>query len=485
MREKTTLSVSSYRCIVSLPEKRCIIIGMEKKHYTPEQRTTLFVSVVTAFITTFMGSALNLSVPDIEKDFGVSAAEVGWVVTIYMLTCAALAVPFGRLADMFQRRRILWIGILIFGLSSAAAVISPDMRMLLAFRLGQGVGASMIFSTNIAILVGAFDGGMRGRVLGYSTSATYVGLSAGPVLGGLLNHNFGWRSVFIAAAAVSAVAFYGALKRLPSERKRADKPEMDIKGNILYILSIIALMYGFSTVTSSVYGPYILAAGAILIIFFVRTELTAKDPVIDVRLFRNNLSYTFSNLAALLNYGATFAISYLISIYLQIIMGYDSQTAGMILISSPVVMAVLSPVMGRLSDKYSPYIMSSAGMGLCAAALTLFSFLPEESSVIRIIAILAVSGVGFSLFTSPNTNAVMASVDREDYGIASSVLSTMRSIGHTMSMAVVTLVVGAKMGESSMTTSSPQEVMNTIHMCFYIFTGLCIGGIFIALRRKS
>ena len=260
---------------------------------------------------------------------------------------------------------------------------------------------------------------------------------------------------------------------------------MDIKGNILYILSIIALMYGFSTVTSSVYGPYILAAGAILIIFFVRTELTAKDPVIDVRLFRNNLSYTFSNLAALLNYGATFAISYLISIYLQIIMGYDSQTAGMILISSPVVMAVLSPVMGRLSDKYSPYIMSSAGMGLCAAALTLFSFLPEESSVIRIIAILAVSGVGFSLFTSPNTNAVMASVDREDYGIASSVLSTMRSIGHTMSMAVVTLVVGAKMGDSSMTTSGPQEVMNTIHMCFYIFTGLCIGGIFIALRRKS
>ena len=370
MREKTTLSVSSYRCIVSLPEKRCIIIGMEKKHYTPEQRTTLFVSVVTAFITTFMGSALNLSVPDIEKDFGVSAAEVGWVVTIYMLTCAALAVPFGRLADMFQRRRILWIGILIFGLSSAAAVISPDMRMLLVFRLGQGVGASMIFSTNIAILVGAFDGGMRGRVLGYSTSATYVGLSAGPVLGGLLNHNFGWRSVFIAAAAVSAVAFYGALKRLPSETKREDKPEMDIKGNILYILSIIALMYGFSTVTSSVYGPYILAAGAILIILFVRTELTAKDPVIDVRLFRNNLSYTFSNLAALLNYGATFAISYLISIYLQIIMGYDSQTAGMILISSPVVMAVLSPVMGRLSDKYSPYIMSSAGMGLCAAALT-------------------------------------------------------------------------------------------------------------------
>lgn len=458
---------------------------MKKKDYTPQQRITLFVSVVTAFITTFMGSALNLSVPDIEKEFGVSAAEVGWVVTVYMLTCAALAVPFGRIADIFQRRRILWLGILIFGASSAAAVISSEMWMLLAFRLGQGIGASMIFSTNIAILVGAFDGGMRGRVLGYSTAATYVGLSAGPVLGGLLNHNFGWRSVFIAAAAVSAVAFYGAIKKLPQEKQKEDRPSMDIKGNLLYVLSVVSVMYGFSTVNSSSYGPYILAGGGVLLFLFVRVELNTQNPVIDMRLFRSNLSYTFSNLAALLNYGATFAISYLISIYLQVIMGYDSRSAGLILIVSPVIMAVLSPVMGRLSDKYSPYLMSSAGMGLCAAALALFAFLPERSSLFRIMGTLALSGIGFALFTSPNTNAVMASVDKSDYGIASSVLATMRSIGHTTSMAIVTLVVELKLAGGSLAGAEPQEVMSALHMCFYIFTGLCIAGIFIALRRKS
>lgn len=343
----------------------------------------------------------------------------------------------------------------------------------------------MIFSTNIAILVGAFDGGMRGRVLGYSTAATYVGLSAGPVLGGLLNHNFGWRSVFIAAAAVSAVAFYGALKKLPQEKQKEDRPSMDIKGNLLYVLSIVSVMYGFSTVNSSSYGPYILAGGGVLLFLFVRVELNTQNPVIDMRLFRSNLSYTFSNLAALLNYGATFAISYLISIYLQVIMGYDSRTAGLILIVSPVIMAVLSPVMGRLSDKYSPYLMSSAGMGLCAAALALFAFLPERSSLFRIMGTLALSGIGFALFTSPNTNAVMASVDKSDYGIASSVLATMRSIGHTTSMAIVTLVVELKLAGGSLAGAEPQEVMSTLHMCFYIFTGLCIAGIFIALRRKS
>ena len=441
---------------------------MEKKNYTPQQKTTLFVSVVTAFITTFMGSALNLSVPDIERDFDISAADVGWIVTIYMLTCAALAVPFGSIADIFKKKKILWMGILIFGLSSFAAVFSYNMMMLLMFRLGQGIGASMIFSTNIAILVGAFEPSMRGRVLGYSTSATYVGLSAGPVIGGVLNHNFGWRAVFIAAAAVSAAAFYGALKKLPEEKENGKNHKFDIKGNLLYIASIVAMMYGI-----------------ILLVVFIRTELRLSNPVMDIRLFKSNTAYAFSNFAALLNYGATFAISYLISIYLQVIAGYDSQTAGVILITSPVIMAVLSPLMGRLSDKHSPYIMSSAGMGLCAAALVLFAFLPADAGVIRVIGILTISGLGFALFTSPNTNAVMTSVEKDSYGIASSILATMRSIGHTTSMAIVTAVAGVKMGGERLTDANPAIIMDTIHMCFYIFTGLCIAGIFIALKRKS
>ena len=172
-----------------------------------EKSSVIYVSVITSFITTFMGSALNLSVPALEKEFHVSAGTVSWVITIYMLTCASFAVPFGRLGDRVERRRILYMGILIFSISSAAAVFSAGIGFFLAARIMQGIGASMIFSTNIAILVGAFDEDMRGKVLGYSTCATYVGLSAGPVAGGILNYNFGWRSVFIATAIVSAVAF--------------------------------------------------------------------------------------------------------------------------------------------------------------------------------------------------------------------------------------------------------------------------------------
>lgn len=473
------------RITESYSAKRRIIISMKKKSYTSEQKSTLTVSVTTAFITTFMGSALNLSAPDIERELGVNAAAVGWVVTVYMLTCAALAVPFGKIADRIERKRILWIGIFIFWLCSAAGIFSRSVIALIFARFGQGIGASMIFSTNIAILVGAFGEEMRGRVLGYSTSSTYAGLSAGPVLGGFLNHNLGWRAIFAAAAVVSAAALYGALKKLPAEKREINKTPMDWRGTGLYAAAVVSLMYGLSSLTLSENAVFAFILGIILMFFFIRTELKQKYPVLDVRMFRKNISYAFSNLAALLNYGATYAVSYLISIYLQVVAGFDSQRAGMILLASPLIMSLLSPVMGRLSDKYSPHIMSSAGMGFCALALVLFAFMPRESGVLRIIGMLSLSGAGFALFTSPNTNAVMASVDKKDYGVASSVLATMRSVGHTVSMAVVMLIMGAFLGNTSFSEADPNTLMDIFHVCFYVFTALCAAGIFIALRRKT
>ncbi len=461
--------------------------------YTTKQKNTIYVVVITSFITTFMGSALNLSIPALEENFGVSAQTVGWVVTVYMLTCAALAVPFGRASDRVERRTILWIGILIFTVSSAAAIISWEMWVLLVFRFVQGVGASMIFSTNIAMLVGAFDDKERGKVLGYATCANYVGLSVGPVLGGVLNYNLGWKSIFLTTACISAFAFYRAFFKLPKEERGNNlskdisgqgKADFDVLGNILFVTSIVFSMYGLSAFKTNSFAPYILAAGVVLAILFVRTELNAKNPVIKVEIFKNNISYTLSNLAALINYGANYAASYMLSIYLQMIQGFTSQSAGFVLITNTVVMAVLSPVFGRLSDKLTPNLISSIGMGLCAGALGFLTFLPADSSLIRIIVILVISGLGFAMFGSPNSNAVMSCVDKKDYGVASSILATMRSIGHTSSMAIVTAIIGIYMGGSSLSESSPELLLKTIHTVFMVFTILCILGIFMAIKRK-
>lgn len=455
-----------------------------------EQRNTICVCVITSFITTFMGSALNLSIPSLEEEFKVGAQTVGWVITIYMLTCSALAVPFGRLSDRVERGNILRLGILIFCISSLTAVLSKTMWMLLAFRLMQGIGASMIFSTNIAILVGAFDEEHRGRVLGYSTCATYAGLSAGPVLGGVLNQNLGWRAIFIATAVVSAAAFYGAFFKLPRSEKKSgimslsSVTNLDYAGNILFVVSIVLTMYGLSSFKSLAAAPFVLCMGILLFIFFVRNEMKTENPVIDVDLFRKHIPFALSNLAAMVNYGSNFALSYLMSIYLQVVKGMSSQWAGVILITNTVIMTLLSPFVGRISDRHSPFKMSAAGMALCAAALGLLSFLPEDASLAEIIMILALSGVGFSFFSTPNTNAVMSCVERKDYGVSASILSTMRSIGHTAGMSVVTAVVGIYIGSGSLKGAGPEVLMKTFHISFLIFTLLCILGIFMAGKRK-
>ena len=449
-----------------------------------QQRAIITVVIITAFITTFTGSALNLSVPDIGDQFGVSAGTVGWLITGYTLAVAAFSVPLGRLADITCRKTVLVAGIVIFVVCCAAAVFSVSMVMLLAVRIIQGIGASMIFSTNTAVLISAFPGERRGRVLGYSLASTYVGLSAGPVIGGFLNYNFGWKSIFMLTGLLGAIAFFAAIFKLPGEKSENRGKSPDMSGNILYVIFIVMMMYGLSEIGKGMIYVLITAVGVILGILFIIHESRSEGPIVNVTLFRENKGYAFSNISAMLNYGATFAISYLISIYLQVVMGYSSQTAGLIMIFQPIIMAVLSPVMGRFSDRISPFKMSSVGMAFCAAGTFIFIFIGRETQIFVIIMALVITGLGFSLFSSPNTNAVMSCVDKAEYGVASSILATMRSIGHTLSMVIVT-ITGTMLIEDMPLADAPAEVLiKVIRISFIVFTLICTAGVFISLKRK-
>ena len=468
----------------------------EKCHVDKERlekdlrRAVITVVVITAFITTFTGSALNLSIPDIGSQFGASAGRMGWLVSGYTLSVAAFSVPFGRLADITSRRNVLIAGIALFVACCIAALLSGSMAMLLISRVMQGVGAAMIFSTNTAVLISAFPGEQRGRALGYSLASTYVGLSAGPVIGGALNHNFGWRSIFVFIGILGVVALAAALMKLPAEKRTephapgAGRRSFDAAGNVIYMISIFLLMYGLSEAGNGAVYIAVAAAGAAAGIIFVSHEMKSADPVVDIRLFRENKGYAFSNLSAMLNYGATFAISYLISIYLQVVMGYSSQTAGLIMIFQPLIMALLSPVAGRLSDRFSPFRMSSLGMALCAAGTFMFIFTGLQTHLVFIIAALVVTGLGFAMFSSPNTNAVMSCVEKEDYGVASSILATMRSIGHTFSMVIVTITVTVLASDMALADVPADVLIKVIRVSFIVFTVICIAGVFISLKRE-
>jgi EmrB/QacA subfamily drug resistance transporter len=459
---------------------------MDKENNTKKEKQlpTILVVVITSFITTFTGSALNLSIPAMGNEFHASAPMIGWIITGYILAAAVLSVPFGRLADLTGRKRILVTGIFIFALCSGGAAFSSSMTMLLILRIVQGLGAAMIFSTNTAVLISAFSPEKRGKVLGYSIASTYIGLSAGPVVGGVLNHYLGWRSIFVTTFAVSIIVFLIAAKKLPNSSVQRDEENMDILGNLLYVSMLTSLMFGLSSVSTLPYAKYLIVLGVILFTLFIIHERKTKYPIINVRLFAHNIGYSFSNIAALMNYGATFALGYLLSIYLQVVMGFDSQISGLILISQPLMMAILSPYAGRLSDRVSPFKLASFGMALCALGLFSFIFISVDYPFPLIIANLIVVGIGFAFFSSPNTNAVMACVGKEDYGVASSVLATMRSIGHSMSMAVVTFIVGKQMGSVTLSEAEPRLLVETMHISFIVFTCVCAVGIFISLKRK-
>lgn len=459
---------------------------LENTNKTP----MLIVILMTAFITTFTGSALNLSVPAISSEFSAGAVSVGWIVTGYILASAALSVPFGRFADLYGKRPVFVAGEIIFTVCCFLCALSQNIAMVIAFRLIQGVGAAMIFATNIATLVAIYPPEKRGAMLGLSTAFTYLGLSLGPVIGGFLNAQFGWRAIFIATTVYDVIMTVTAVfvfrPPAPGAVKAANKSSsMDLPGCFLYAASLALIMYGFSSIMSNAAAKFLLAAGIILLVIFIRHELNADSPVVNMKLFTGSKMFGLSNLAALLNYGASYAVSYLLSIYLQSVQGFSSSAAGLILITSPAFQTVLSPLMGRLSDRIAPYKLASAGMALTAAGIFMFVFTTKQLHIMYVIAALSVIGVGFALFSSPNTNAVMGCVDKKSYSVASSILATSRSIGHTVSMAIVSSVVAVTVGNVTLASASDESIVSAMRVSFIIFTALCVAGVFCSMCRRE
>ena len=446
------------------------------------KRSALVVATLTSFMTPFMGSSINIALPSIEKEFQIDAVLLSWVATSYLLAAAISLVPFGRLADIYGRKKIFTYGIVIFTISSFLSAISISAPMLILFRVFQGIGSAMIFATGIAILTSVFPPGERGKVLGINVAAVYIGLSLGPFLGGFLTQHFTWRSIFLVTIPLGLIIISLVLSKLKGEWADAKGEKFDLTGSMIYILAIIAVMYGISLLPA-MRSLWLILFGLSGILAFVKWEMKIENPVFDLNLFRTNTVFAFSNLAALINYSATFAVAFLLSLYLQFIKELSPQSAGLILISQPIVQAVFSPFAGRLSDRIEPRIIASIGMTLSFIGLFLFTFLNENSTLQFIVANLILLGFGFALFSSPNTNAIMSSVEKRFYGLASGSVGTMRLLGMMISMGIATLIFAIFIGRVQITIEYYPVFIKSVKVAFIIFSILCFGGIFASLVR--
>lgn len=449
------------------------------------ETAVLVVVMATSFLTPFMGSSVNLSIPAIAAEFGDNALLLGWMVTGYLLTSAVFLLPFGRYADIVGRKKVFIAGIVLFSLFAVLSGLAWSLTSLIWFRMAQGIASAMIFSTGMAILTTVYPVPKRGKALGLNAAVVYIGLAAGPVLGGVMNHYLGWRSIFYFTAGIGIAAALLAIWRLEGEWAGARGEPFDFTGSAAYILALSSVLYGFSSISSVIWAKYILAAGAALMTLFLYHQARQQHPILQVNLFRQNKVFAYSNLAAMINYSATFAVSFLISLHLQLVMGYDSQTAGLILLSQPVLMAALSPFAGMLSDRILPSVLASWGMGISTLGLFLFAFISAATRLELIIANLALIGVGFALFASPNNNAIMSSVEKKLYGGASSSLGTMRLVGQAISMAVVTLLIASFVGDAGLNRNSAPMIVAATRASFMAFSVICLIGVFASLARGS
>jgi EmrB/QacA subfamily drug resistance transporter len=455
---------------------------MNHQDETSIKRTATIVAALGSFLSPFMTSSVNIAMPVIGQEFSMDTVLLGWVATAYLLAAAMFLVPFGKLADMHGRKRIFTYGMGLFTLASLLCALSPSTAVLIGSRALQGIGSTMVFGTGVAILTSVFPPGERGRALGLNVAATYTGLSVGPFLGGLLTQNLGWRSLFLINVPLGLLVILLVLWRLKGDWAEAAGESFDWAGSAIYGGSLVATMYGLALLPEMV-GAWVLLGGVAGILLFAWWETRAESPILNMGLFASNRVFAFSNLAALINYSATFAIGFMLSLYLQVVKGLSPQSAGLVLVAQPVMMAVFSPLTGRLSDRIEAQILSSTGMGFMVVSLFLLAFLGAETPLWFVVACQVLLGLGYALFSSPNVNAIMSSVEGRTFGVASATLGTMRLIGQMLSMGVATLVLAIFVGKVQIGPEHHGAFLTSLKTAFVLFAVLCFGGVFASLAR--
>lgn len=437
----------------------------------------LIVTMLGGFLTTFMGSAVNIALPLIDAEFGVSAVTLSWISFSYMLAAGAILMPVGRVADLSGRMRVLVWGMLVYTVISFASAFAPSASILIVLRVIQGMGGSLFFATSTALVILAYPPETRGRALGLNVAGIYLGLTLGPVLGGIIIHNAGWRALFIVAGALGVINCLLPIWRLRGVEWREPKTaRFDVLGSVIYALGISAVFLGFSLLPDLL-GATLIVVGLVGLAVFLWWETRAADPVLNVGLLRRNRVFAYSNIAALINYGATFALTFLLSLYLQYNRGLNSQTAGFILVTGTFVQTVFSPMAGRLSDRIHARFVASAGMSLCVLGLLAFAFMGDNTPYWYIILTLAVLGLGFAFFSTPITHTVMGSVEKRFLGVASATLATMRLAGQNLSMGIATMVMAIVIGRHAIEPADHPQVLTTVRLSFLIFTVLCAFGV--------
>jgi EmrB/QacA subfamily drug resistance transporter len=446
------------------------------------QRIALITLAVSSFALPLMLSSVNVALPSVARALRMDAVLLSWVQLTFLTASAATVLAFGRLADLVGRKRIYTIGTVALLVSSLLAASAPNASVLLICRGLQGASAAMIYATQIAILTSVYPPQQRGQAIGMLVSAVYFGLTLGPLLGGWLVEHFSWRAAFVSHLPLNLLVLLCGIPRMHGEWKAQHPGRFDFAGALLYAVAIVALMWGGASLPAPG-GAFGMGLGALGMVIFFRHQHGRKDPLFDVSLFYTNRVFALSSLASLLMYATTYSTLVLVSLYLQYLKGLTPTQAGLIMLAQPLMSALLSPAAGRLSDRIEPRVIATLGVVVTALGLLLLSRLQPLSPLAAVTGCLLVTGIGFSLFSSPNANAIMSGIDQRLYGTAGAVVATMRVLGQLCSMGLVAIAFAVTMGRVEILPETYAALERALHLSFLVAVGLCVPAMFCSLAR--
>jgi EmrB/QacA subfamily drug resistance transporter len=444
----------------------------------------LITVCIVQFMAPFMLTAVGVALPPLGRDIGASAVQLGLIEQLYVLSVAMTMLTFGRLGDIAGQRKVFLTGLVVFTALTLSLGFTRSVEMIMMQRFFQGVGASMMLSGSLALVAAAYPAEVRGIKIGIVSACTYTGLSAGPVIGGYVTDQFGWRNVFLMSAPLGLSAIAMCVAGMGGMKQNASGERMDWGGALAYGVSVGIFMLGAAHAREIPVGPTMIMVGIAGLVLFLILESRLKSPLLDVSLLSGNRFFTLSCLAAMGNYAATFGVTFFMSLYLQFVKGFSSREAGLVLLCQPIMQVIASPIAGKLTNRYEPARLATVGMltsfmGLLLAAMTAGPGTPLCLLVVELLFI----GAGFGIFITPNSTAIMGSVEPRRFGVASGMVGAMRTLGMAVSMTSISFILSLLMGDAAITPATQPAFLACMRVGLTVFAAYSCLGIVLSVGR--